>query len=486
VSADLLGLFPVYYYAHQEVFLLASSPELFRHHPSFQPKFNPRGLVGLLLTNGFFDGQTLWQDIHRLGAGYVLHLSPHHPPKETQQYQLPTDDAQNPYRKISLGEQGDILEQVLKKTLDHHLQPQQEYNLLLSGGLDSRMLAGFMTRQGIKPTTLTLGEAGDLEMQCAQGVAKCLGLTHHQAPTIFSQFPEYLRLTNLWEHLANGANGIAIGWGIVPHLQNLPPRVVTGLCLDVAFSGPLPVAYPGETFSFDLFLKRRVTPWGFTPELLQQLLKPEVFGDLVPETIAKIRQVYESYSPEEYTRNLCFEYYHRERFHTGSGAWIFSFGATPVLPVLDRELLAVTALLPRWDIDRLAQQQLVITRFPDLAKLPIDRNDYNTLPLLIDRLPRLTKKWYEARGNFYKLRAKLGRDRRFYYHIFDTNNPGWQAVRQLAEPQRSVANALFNPNILGKILPPADTQLKFSQDTIIESSRVKLLTAFLLWAEHNL
>ncbi len=36
VGADLLGLFPVYYYVTSEVILVGSSPELFRHHPCFE------------------------------------------------------------------------------------------------------------------------------------------------------------------------------------------------------------------------------------------------------------------------------------------------------------------------------------------------------------------------------------------------------------------------------------------------------------------
>jgi len=486
VSADLLGIFPIYYYADKEIVLVASSPELFKYHPSYKAKFNPKGLVGILLTNGLFNGQTLWQGIYRLKAGYALQISTDHQPQEIQQYQLPDYGESNPYGAISLTEHLDILDRTLSQTLDRHLQLEQQYDLMLSGGLDSRMLAGFMTQKGMEMTTLTLGDSGDVEMNCARNVAKHLGLTHHTAPTEVKNYLDYVHLANKWEQLANGANGVAIGWGMIPDLQKLPPHVVTGLCLDVAFSGPLPVANTGEVFSFDLFLRRRVNPWGIAPEMLQQLLRKEIFGDLVTETIAEIQQVYEGYATDEYTRNLCFEYYHRERFHTGSRAWIFSFGAAPVLPVLDRELLTTTALLPMHEIDRLAQQQLVVTRFPDLARLPIDRNDYDTTPLLADKVSRLTKKWYQIQQRWYKFQEKLGYDRRYYYHILDTNNVGWRAIRQEAETGRSIVVELFHPEILAKILPPASQKIKFDRDPIIESSKVKLLATFSLWAKNNL
>ena len=490
VSADLLGIFPIYYYVDQEITLVASSPELFKYHPRYQGKFNPKGLVGILLTNGLFNGQTLWRGIYRLKGGYCLKIA-NHQPQEIQQYQLPSYNQQNPYTNISLEEHLDVLDRLISQALDHQLQSAEAYSLMLSGGLDSRMLAGFITQQGIKPTTLTLGNQGDMEMTCAQGVAKYLQLTHATAPTEVSNYLDYAHLANKWEHLANGANGIAMmGWGVVPYLQKLPPKIITGLCLDVAFSGPLPVANPGEVFSFELFFQRRVNSWGISPEILHKLLKKEIFGDLVQETIGEIQQVYESYSTDEYTRNICFEYYHRERFHTGSRAWIFSFGAAPVLPVLDRELLSITSLLPIREIDRLAQQQLVMTRFPDLAKLPIDRNSYDLTPLLgsqgAGKKARLRAKWYQLQRYWYNFQKKIGYDRRYYYKILDTNNAGWRSIRQEAESGREITGEIFNLDILAKVLPSANLKITADYDAIIEPSKVKLLATFLLWAKNNL
>ena len=50
-TADLLGLFPLYYYYNTGVLLIGSSPELMRWHPSFKRELSSAGLIGLLLTN---------------------------------------------------------------------------------------------------------------------------------------------------------------------------------------------------------------------------------------------------------------------------------------------------------------------------------------------------------------------------------------------------------------------------------------------------
>ena len=92
VGADLLGLFPIYFYGTPELLLVASSPELFRHHPAFRPELDTAGLVGLLLTAGIVQGRTLWRDVRRLAPGHLLFWEPRAEPQEVSQYALPASD----------------------------------------------------------------------------------------------------------------------------------------------------------------------------------------------------------------------------------------------------------------------------------------------------------------------------------------------------------------------------------------------------------
>jgi asparagine synthase (glutamine-hydrolysing) len=483
VSADLLGIFPIYYFHDSAGIIVASSPELIRQHPAYRGGLDVAGLVGILLSNGLLNGRTLWRGIRRLGAGYCLRWQGGQG-QEVQQYHLPDFEQENPYKGITLPEQLELLDQTLSGTIARHLGA-GKCTLLLSGGLDSRMLAGFLARQGTHPQTLTFGDRSDLEAQCAQAVAQKLGWPHNLAAPQFASYPDYAQQIISQEHLANGFNGVGIGWGINPALRQLPAPLVTGLCLDVALSGPLPVTSPGEELSFELFLRRRVNPWGIALDQLRRLLRPQL-QETLTGTIAEAAQLYHSYGQSEYTRNLCFEYYHRERFHTGSRAWIFSFAAAPVMPVLDRQLLQLTALMPIWPIDRLAQQQLVITRFPDLADLPLDRNDFVLWPLDAARLRRRDRWRYHALGYWYRLQQRLGYDRRYYFRILDINNPGWQAIRRQAEPGRDRLGELFDLQVLTEILPPAFQPIKHRHDPIITSSGQKLLLGLLLWAQKYL
>ena len=51
-----------------------------------------------------------------------------------------------------------------------HLNKNANAVLMLSGGLDSRMLAGTLAHQQLAVTTYTLGASGDYEQQAAKAV----------------------------------------------------------------------------------------------------------------------------------------------------------------------------------------------------------------------------------------------------------------------------------------------------------------------------
>jgi asparagine synthase (glutamine-hydrolysing) len=247
-----------------------------------------------------------------------------------------------------------------------------------------------------------------------------------------------------------------------------------------------------DKWSFDTFFAR-INRYGIQIDVLKRLLRREAFGDLVEETVARIKKAYESFAELESQRAWCFDLYHRQRFHVGGDAWAFSFGAWPVLPVLDRELLESVGGMPAATlIDRRAQKELLCNRFPELAALPLDRNSHNTIALK-PTLPSWVK---------YRLREHL-RDRldpvrdwlpvirrpkaedRYYYRTYDLNGPGWRAVRHLAEPHRERVLHLFDKKSLGTLLPPSHVPLQL-QDEIIDSSGLKSMLGFLLWSQDHL
>ncbi|MGB7443737.1 MAG: asparagine synthase-related protein [Coleofasciculaceae cyanobacterium] len=486
VAVDILGIFPLYYYTQGEVALVASSPELFRYHPLFSARFNPVGLVGILLTNGMVNGQTLWQGVKRLDVGHSLLWQPEKLAQELPQPQNCSIVKDNIYYSLSFSEQLEVLEQALEQSMIRHAQEARTHTILLSGGLDSRLIAGFLQRQGVDTVALTLGKRTDLEMSCAIPVAHTLGLPHHKVNIPLQEYPNYANLLVKWEQLANGGNCI-MGWGIPSNLSELPSHVVAGFLLDRVIGGKSTYSLNLESLSFQTFFDQCLNPWGLRPQILDKLLKPDTFADLVSDIVTQTSQVYHNYSEEEIKRTWWFELRHRQRFHVGSAAWQLSFGAWPVLPVLDQQLLATAAALPSQTLDkRLAQETLVCDRFPQLAELPLDRNNFNVEPLVpsgqrqkLARLFRLQQKWR-------RWQQRQGYERRYYYRTFDINNSGWQAVRHQAEPYREKVQHLFCREVLDELLPPPDQPITHLEDAIIEASGIKALLGFLLWSGEHL
>jgi asparagine synthase (glutamine-hydrolysing) len=238
--------------------------------------------------------------------------------------------------------------------------------------------------------------------------------------------------------------------------------------------------------SFEGFF-RRINRSGLPPGLLKRLLRPEVFGDLVEDTVARIRATYTGYAGLESHRAWCFDLHHRQRFHVGRSLWPLSFGTWPVLPTLDRDLLSLCGGFPASTLaERRAQDEILCTRFPDLAALPLDRNSYNTEPLR-PRLRHLLGRSVRSRLSTLSL-AGPSRDhtieRRYYYRVYDINGPGWVAIRHQAEQCRDGVLDLLDRRTLEQVLPSPETVTHF-EDPIVEPSGMKLLLALLLWCRDH-
>jgi hypothetical protein len=133
---------------------------------------------------------------------------------------------------------------------------------------------------------------------------------------------------------------------------------------------------------------------------------------------------------------------------------------------------------------RRMQYHMIKARYPALARVPLDRNSFNMKPLVSTYGRVVNHLLFKPREVFYKWTQGI-RDRRFYYRAMDFNSPGWHAVRLAAEPHRSRAVQVLNADALAEILPPPGARVAVA-DGIIDSSKMKLMTGFLLWAANNL
>jgi asparagine synthase (glutamine-hydrolysing) len=489
VGTDVLGVFPIYYWTDSSgVVLVGTSPELFRTHPRFRPALNETGLVGILLSNGLVDGQTLWRGVRRLGPGCRLRVLDGRV-WEDEGYRLPLSTG-----AVDLPLEGHVcqLAEVVEAAVKRHAPLGRSYGLLLSGGLDSRMIAGFLIRADVRPRALTLGLPSDLEMRCAKAVAELYGLEHVTTEPDATDYPSLAGLQARWEHLANGFNTVR-DWWTQGRVAQLGDRLVTGGLADsLVGATSMSWAYSENppAMSYGAFVKQ-MPRLGVPGTVLRQLLDQTRFAGLVDDVERRLRDEFHGYGERISYCAWRYDLAHGQRYHVGSTAWRLSFGAWPVLPMLDRQVIETAANIPASSMaNREAQISLVRTRLPELASVPLDRSDLlsHEPQYLTPRLRQLIAN--SVRRRLRAARQNLGflmrdREARYWHRINNFDGDAWKAAREAAEPQRPTVADLFDSNLLRTILPPPRERGKTTGPWVGESGR-KLLLGLLYWSKDHL
>lgn len=484
LGTDVLGMFPLYYWAQGEVFLFGTSPELFRAHPHFRAEPCLYGVASILLVNHITGGRSLYKDVFRSTPGKYLSWSAN---------AGVTEHAGNP---LLMSDRGfglsyESTKSRVAETLNafhQKLSALSDLKVFLSGGQDSRLVAGYVDkhihRDGVE--AISLGARGDQELAYARMVSRRLGWKHRYADVEPDQYPVFasrqLRLESLQGPFASFDTSTAqklFSSTSGPFISGYFGDLVIG---DRHINTSLDPA-TGE-FSFVTLLKR-LGAYGFPVDDTVELLSTG-FGNerkFAGEVIDNLHESWTAIDGYNFQKAWLFQALNRQRFHIGSIAWRLSLGAWHINPYLARPLLETVSQMPlSYFSSRRVQAELIKTEFPALATIPLDRNsgqpDYlvrTATRRFLDGLPTLSDlSWRLHRA------VEQRRERRYYFRTYDFNGPGWRSIRRAADPLRAQASTLLNPDALARLLPPADSNPKF-KDGIIDSSKTKTLTGLVLW-----
>jgi asparagine synthase (glutamine-hydrolysing) len=493
IGADLLGIFPVYYYSSKEVILVGSSPELFRYHPCFDMIFNPEGLMGILLTKGLVDGKTLLNGVKRLAAGHLLKCNSDHQTSEIPQFKLPMSTE---YFDMDLPEQVEILDKALEEAVARHVPRDEKCCLMLSGGLDSSLLAAYLERADYEVLAITEGLKTDNEMRCAKKIAETLGLKHSPFHIGYNNFDKYSELNATWNHISEGFTGVGF-WRFYKHLREVAPYVITGFSGD-SIMGTLvdrSLEYRGRA-TYDSFIES-INKDAFAPKVLRKLLKKD-YHSLIPRTLEKIKEIHDSYPGLEFQQTWGFGLNQRIRFHDLSGVWTLSFGAWPILPFADHKILETAGGLPVASLaSRKIERELMRVKFPKLAKLNLAGDAMNTIPVAQGFQHKVKQQIYGTTG-VWKIEALremrnlliilLRGERRYWLRQFKFDSPEWRTVRKKAEPYIHLTTEIFNKKVLKELMPTADSDylqvlLKMKDNGVNRTSSLKIILGFAFWLQ---
>jgi asparagine synthase (glutamine-hydrolysing) len=446
VDVDLFGLLPVLHTTAGDALLVASSPALLRCHPSFRPAIDRAALAALLLTDALVDGDTALRGVRRLPPGHVLRAAPGRAVEERAAWAMPITDALHdvaPQRRLA-----DLFHEALLDACRRHL-PGGRTAMLLSGGLDSRLLIGTLQLAGIDVDAVTFGTSRDTEARYAGNVARSLGLPHRLIAPESVSAP--LPATITWEGL------VATPSFDHPLVGRSFDRVVSGFLMD-ATAGASHIDWQYDVVAqqsgFEPFFGK-LNQHAVREASLRAVLRPEAFGDGVDEAKARVRAVWDAAGDSDAERAWRYDLAHRQRYWVGVQVPRQSSDAWPVLPHLDREVLALVGGMPVASVaSRALEIEVCKAHHPVLARLRLEKTTFESSALI----PRTGDMVRTAVARKVRAARALARvpitEPRYFTRIFDIEGEAWQRARAGLEHARPLAHELFDPPTFDRILPP--------------------------------
>ena len=486
VDVDPLGFFPMFVYQQQGTFIAGSSGALFEAHPKFQSQLDPVGLTGILLTNGLVNEQTLLADVHQLSAGCQLHRSPD---GFVSQIKTCEFDASPCVHNRSFAETVSSVNDDFKAAIQRHQPDKYATTLLLSGGLDSRLMGGYLNQLGTDFNATTLGTGTDFEVRAARRVARLLKipLVEKAAEDSAEELVRAASRAARLEHLTHGFSGVH---PTRSSIGTMSPMFWSGHFLDDILGGyAAGYAWDNEThqLSFETFF-RKLNRWGLEAGTLQKLMRPVLRDgeNVIAYLVESTRAVWNRYEGSDAQKSFQMKLATRGRYHLAGALHRMSFVSWPITPYLDVRFLNRMLGVPLdATFRRRLENELLQSFFPELTALPFDTNSFrfeNSAGLKERSSLNPRKLWVSASKSlrsWYWLKWRRIEPRR-YRRIFDPDQPNWRIIREAAEAQRKELGKWLDDRELAKLVPPPEVDLGFA-DPFAEGASFRNLCGLMLW-----
>ncbi len=493
-AVDPFGLFPLYHASvgggagEDGAIVVSSTPEAICAHPLFAPRIDRLGLCGILLVHGTLDDRPLIAGIKRLSTGHRLEWNPRDSggagPREVEAWRLSAEPAPT---GESFADASRRLDHELATAIRRHRPPGDDTAMLLSGGMDSRLVAGVLADEGISTRAIVLGEPGDFEVQAGTAVASRLGMPAEVLSTETSpaDVPAHVRRGVRFSHLnsAPSLDGFAHGLALA---RSTGTFFWSGMLFDWVFE-PVGINNGRDPRTGDWRFDTLVdfmNNWGVPRAELPALLGNDGPA-LVATALDELHKACLQGPAEPAMQSAMVRWDQRVRNHLATVLHQTTFHSWPLMPAADRRLLAAMMGLPVSVYeDRRLEAGILRARRPELASLPLDRNSYHFGPLgmkdpsLLQRgwakLGRTARRWYWQRVK--------GRDPRRYQRVFDIRHPGWVATRRQAEPLRGRLYELLDAREVDRLLPGPDMKPTY-RNAINEGGPIRLLLGLAFWLD---
>ena len=194
IARDPYGIKPLYYTRTKDGLLFASQVKALLASDLVSTKREPAGLVGFYLWGSVPEPWTLYRDIFALPAGHWLKVRADVPDTLQCWYDIRTH-WQDKQCEMPPDELNEWVRQAVVDSVRAHLVSDVPVSVLLSGGIDSSVLAALASEMGARIEGITIGFEEFIghhqdEVPVAAEIAAHYGLTHHVRRVSHAEFDE--------------------------------------------------------------------------------------------------------------------------------------------------------------------------------------------------------------------------------------------------------------------------------------------------------
>lgn len=368
LATDKLGLRPIYCATHVGTFYFASEIKAILADPTFPRRLDRAAIADLFSYSFILEEKTLFEDIQLLPPASLMCIEKEQP-RMSCYWDITFPDT---YPRQLDRWYDDLIYTDLKSAVKRMVHPALEYGLSLSGGLDSRWIAGLLSQCHPESLAFTLSTPGSDDTPLAKEVAARTGLQHKVweiPPTFLAEEAE------TYSYITEGMDNLL-------HIDEFPLTLRIGNYVDVSVGGFLGdglFGYEINPLSARL-RKQDVTPYRFWRTKGSRLAQPQmvqVFGERTAYELTELAMdsLRRSFTAAPTDRGFQALQYFDLRQAERRMTMVAQMAKLPFVdiyhPIADEEVILAALQLPvgQLILER-AYRRAMATHLPDLAGIP--------------------------------------------------------------------------------------------------------------------
>jgi asparagine synthase (glutamine-hydrolysing) len=472
IGSDRFGTRPVYYFAHQSFFAFCSEIKGFLALPGFEPKCNYPAMADLFAFGFLLEEKTLLEDVNLIPPGSILVAG--REKVELKKYWKPCFVTLNSdfHRKKAVEECYSLLSRSVRQNMEVNCPA----GLFLSGGLDSRLLAGMARNNSSDLNSYTFGTKQSLDAHLAAQIAKVLGIQnifYPLSPDFLANWGE----RGIWytEGMSNCLNFAGIE--VLPEVRNITPVVMNGYGGN-EFLGFL----SGNLAKF--YYRRRLDALAkdfysslanlFSEEDKERLFTPEVYREMRGQAFQGIQEVLSKCQEETpFSRLYNFMLTQKARRLNLLGMLMDHSHLEYLLPFYDYDWSEFALRLP--EKERLwarFYRYFLSEKFPVLSRIVYQRTG---LPVNANLMSILGNKLARKVGLDLSERCLRGKTASYVEYPHWTRTELKSFILEILNPANLSTRDFLNPGFVRELLKD------HFAGAVDNSSKIGLLLTFEIW-----